>query len=74
MRAKRWEREFGWNMCADPPIPGLNGFHGLEVTSANIDIAAMKNNFNGTVDIPNASILTIDIVRRATLSYWGSLH
>lgn len=61
-------------MCADPPIPGLNGFHGLEVTSANIDIAAMKNNFNGTVDIPNASILTIDIVRRATLSYWGSLH
>lgn len=54
-------------MCADSPFLGLNGFHGLEVTSANIDIAAIKNNFNGTVNIPNASILTIDIVRRPIL-------
>lgn len=42
---------------------GLNGFHGLEVTSANIDVIKTENNFNGTVDIPNASILTIEIVR-----------
>lgn len=47
-------------MC---PFPGLNGFDGLEVTSAHINVAETKNNFNGTVDIPNASVLTIDIVR-----------
>lgn len=44
------------------PVLGLNGFHGLEVTSANVNIIETEDNFNGTVDIPNASILTIEIV------------
>lgn len=43
-------------------VLGLNGFHGLEVTSANLDLVKTEGNFNGTVDIPNASILTIEIV------------
>lgn len=61
VRVKGISKSFGVTFKKTVDLKGLNGFHGLEVTSANIDIAAMKNNFNGTVDVPNASILTIDI-------------
>lgn len=61
VRVKGISRGFGVTFKKTVDLKGLNGFHGLEVTSANIDIAAIKNNFNGTVNIPNASILTIDI-------------
>jgi hypothetical protein len=45
------------------PIPGLNGFKGLVVTSANITIQgdSLGDNFHGYVDIPNPSILTLEI-------------
>lgn len=54
-------RGFGVTFKKTVDLKGLNGFHGLEVTSANLDLVKTENNFNGTVDIPNASILTIEI-------------
>lgn len=44
-------------------LPGLNGFKGLHVTSAEIATKgdSRGDNFHGFVDIPNASILTLEI-------------
>lgn len=44
-------------------LPGINGFKGLKVTSADITTTgdSRGDNFHGFVDIPNASILTLEI-------------
>lgn len=44
-------------------LKGLNGFKGLEVTSAEIDVKADSrgDNFHGYVDIPNPSVLSLEI-------------
>ncbi|KAI1329142.1 hypothetical protein F5Y16DRAFT_366818 [Xylariaceae sp. FL0255] len=41
-------------------LTGLDGFAGLSVTNPKISLAE-TNNFNGTTNIPNPSILTLDI-------------
>jgi hypothetical protein len=45
-------------------MAGLNGFKGLNVTDATISASpdALGDNFHGWIDVPNASILVIDIV------------
>ncbi|KFY84639.1 hypothetical protein V500_09127 [Pseudogymnoascus sp. VKM F-4518 (FW-2643)] len=42
-------------------LVGVNGFTGLNVTQANINVSAVDNNFNGYADIPNPSILTFEV-------------
>jgi hypothetical protein len=42
---------------------GLNSFHGLQVTKSDVRPPQKVDNYNATVDVPNASILTIEIVR-----------
>ncbi|PKS06539.1 hypothetical protein jhhlp_007287 [Lomentospora prolificans] len=61
VKVKGISKNFGVTFKKTVDLKGLNGFHGLKVTDANVDIATTKKNFNGTVDIPNASILTIEI-------------
>lgn len=61
VKVKGIAKKYGVTFKKTVELKGLNGFHGLKVTDANINIAAKTNNFNGTVDIPNASILTIEI-------------
>ena len=43
----------------------MNGFKGLNVTSASVSISpdAQGDNFHGWVNIPNPSIMEIEIVR-----------
>jgi hypothetical protein len=42
-------------------LKGLNNFAGLAISDPQINLNP-KNNFNGTVHIPNPSVLTLDIV------------
>lgn len=44
-------------------LKGINGFKGLEVTKAHVALQADENgdNFHGFADIPNVSILTLEV-------------
>lgn len=42
-------------------LKGLNNFAGLSITNPVISALVSKNNFNGTVHIPNPSVLTLEI-------------
>lgn len=61
VKVKGIAKNYGVTFKKTVDLKGLNGFAGLEVTDANINITATEKNFRGSVDIPNASILTIEI-------------
>ncbi|KFX92225.1 hypothetical protein V490_05505 [Pseudogymnoascus sp. VKM F-3557] len=42
-------------------LKGINGFKGITVEGAKIDPLATDNNFHGTANIPNQSILTFEV-------------
>ncbi|KAI1425386.1 hypothetical protein F5Y12DRAFT_747314 [Xylaria sp. FL1777] len=49
-------------------VKGLNNFEGLSISDPSISILA-KNNFNGTVHIPNPSALTLEIGNTTFVTY-----
>lgn len=61
VKVKGISRRYGVEFKKTVELKGLNGFAGLEVTSSELDLVSKKNNFKGQVNVPNASILTIDI-------------
>lgn len=61
VHVKGLSKGYGVTFKKTVELKGINGFHGLEVTDAHVNITATTNNFKGTVDVPNASILTIEI-------------
>jgi len=61
VHVKGLSKGYGVTFSKVVELKGINGFHGLKVTDAHINITATENNFRGLVDIPNASVLTIEI-------------
>lgn len=57
-------------------LQGINGFKGLKVTSANITLEpdAQGDNFHGFADIPNVSILTLDIGNATFANYFNKTN
>lgn len=54
-------KSYGVTFKKTVDLKGLNGFHGLEVTKSDVRPPQKVDNYNATVDVPNASILTIEI-------------
>lgn len=57
------DRKYGVTFKKTVTLKGLNHFDGTEVTNGHISLSMDKNgrNFNGTANIPNASVFTLDI-------------
>ncbi|KAL6403186.1 hypothetical protein AUP68_12522 [Ilyonectria robusta] len=58
------DRKYGVTFKKTLTINGLNNFNGTEVTDGHISLENDDNgrNFNGTANIPNNSVFTLDIV------------
>jgi hypothetical protein len=61
VHVKGLSKAYGVNYKKTVELKGLNNFAGLNVTAAQINPLATSNNFRGFVDIPNPSVLTIEI-------------
>ncbi|KAH6898756.1 hypothetical protein B0T10DRAFT_118326 [Thelonectria olida] len=57
------DRKYGVTFKKTVTLKGLNEFNGTEVTNGHISLGKTENgrNFNGTANIPNASVFTLDI-------------
>lgn len=57
-------RKYGVDFKKTVELKGLNHFDGTEVTDGHISLDSGRNgrNFNGTANIPNASVFTLDNV------------
>lgn len=52
-------------------LTGINGFKGLKVTQASINVSAIdSDNFHGFADIPNPSILTFEVGNATFANYF----
>ncbi|KAI0409423.1 hypothetical protein F4802DRAFT_141601 [Xylaria palmicola] len=51
-------------------LRGLNNFDGLSISNASISATSSINNFNATVRIPNASVLTLEIGNTTFTTYF----
>jgi hypothetical protein len=58
------DRKYGVTFKKTVTLKGLNEFNGTEILNGHISLTKDKNgrNFNGTANIPNASVFTLDIV------------
>ncbi|KAI1828603.1 hypothetical protein F4861DRAFT_10841 [Xylaria intraflava] len=52
-------------------LKGLNNFAGLSISDPKINALATNNNFNGTVHIPNPSVLTLEIGNTTFTNYFN---
>lgn len=64
------DRKYGVTFKKTVTINGLNHFNGTQVTDGHISLTKDDNgnNFNGTANIPNASVFTLDIVSQSAPS------
>ncbi|GAP83601.1 hypothetical protein SAMD00023353_0200200 [Rosellinia necatrix] len=51
-------------------LKGLNNFNGLSISNPAISARGSTNNFNGTVHIPNPSVLTLEIGNTTFTNYF----
>jgi len=65
VKVKGISKKFGVTFKKTVELKGINGFKGLKVheDESQVDPMVKTKNYKGVVDVPNASILTIDIVR-----------
>lgn len=61
VHVKGLSKAYGVNFKKTVDLKGLNGFHGLNVIKSDVRPAQSTDNYNATVAVPNASIMTIDI-------------
>ncbi|TGJ82537.1 hypothetical protein E0Z10_g6200 [Xylaria hypoxylon] len=52
-------------------LKGLNNFDGISILDPSISARSSTNNFNGTVYIPNPSVLTLDIGNTTFTNYFN---
>ncbi|KAF2968729.1 hypothetical protein GQX73_g4812 [Xylaria multiplex] len=52
-------------------LTGLNNFDGLSISDPSINAISATNNFNGTVHIPNPSVLTLEIGNTTFTNYFN---
>ncbi|KAI0539255.1 hypothetical protein GGR58DRAFT_243126 [Xylaria digitata] len=52
-------------------LTGLNNFDGLYISDPSINAISSTNNFNGTVHIPNPSLLTLEIGNTTFTNYFN---